>query len=217
LYDISMPISAGNLFVVDDEPAVREAVASLACSLGIPCECFASGEEFLEYYNPSLAGCALVDIRLQGMDGLELQERLAALGSTLPVILISGYADVAVTVRGMRNGAMTVIEKPCHNDELAVAIRNALALNAARRESLANRVETQQRLQALAPRDRQLLEMIISGTPNKCIARTLEISQRTVDRLRARVFAKMHVASAVELAQAVATLLQETPELERII
>jgi FixJ family two-component response regulator len=118
--------SQATLFIVDDDPNACRAVAALASSLKIKCETFTSAEGFLDRYDPSLTGCALVDYRLGGMDGLQLQERLRAMGSSLLVILISAYADVALAVRALKSGAVAFIEKPYKNDELADAVRRAM-------------------------------------------------------------------------------------------
>ena len=143
-----MTASKGTLFVIDDDPKSRKAVAALASSMQIRCETFASAEGFLDRYEPSLRGCALVDFRLGGMDGLQLQERLQALGSALSVILISAYADVSLAVRAMESGAVAFIEKPYKNDELADAIRKALDRCTQTRQPLANKAEKRQRLAA---------------------------------------------------------------------
>ena len=140
-----MKTSHGTLFVIDDDPKSRKAVAALASSMKIRCETFASAEGFLDRYDPSLTGCALVDFRLGGMDGLQLQERLQAMGSALSVILISAYADVSLAVRAMKNGAVAFIEKPYKNDELADAIRKALDRCTHARQSLAEQAEERQR------------------------------------------------------------------------
>ncbi len=195
--------SVATLFVVDDEPDARRGVAALASSMGIRCETFASGEELLDRFNPAAAGCLLVDLRLTGMSGLELIERLAVKGSTLPVILISAFADVRTTVRAMKNGALTVIEKPYQADELADAIRAAVESNRQSREERARRAEVRRRISTLTPRERQTMEMIMAGKPNKAIARELNLSQRTVDRTRAVLLEKMGVESAVGLARVV--------------
>jgi two-component system, LuxR family, response regulator FixJ len=121
-----MKPSQATLFIVDDDPKSCKAVAALASSMKIKCETFASAERFLDRYNPSLTGCALVDYRLGGMDGLQLQERLRAMGSSLLVILISAYADVTLAVRAIKSGAVAFIEKPYKNDELADAVRRAM-------------------------------------------------------------------------------------------
>ncbi len=128
-----MKTSPSTLFVVDDDPKSRKAVAALASSMKIQCELFASAEAFLNRFDPSLSGCALVDFRLGGMDGLQLQECLRAMGSKLAVVLISAYADVPMTVRAMRSGAVTVFEKPYQNDDLADAVRKALEQSASGR------------------------------------------------------------------------------------
>ena len=195
--------SAATLFVVDDEPDARRGVAALASSMGIRCETFASGEELLERFNPAAAGCLLIDLRLDGMSGLELIERLTAKGSTLPVILISAYADVRTTVRAMKNGALTVIEKPYQADELADSIQAAVKADRYAREEQARRAEVRRRISTLTPRERQTMELIMAGKPNKAISRELDFSQRTVDRVRAVVLQKMGVESAVALARVV--------------
>jgi FixJ family two-component response regulator len=120
-----MKTSQDTLFVIDDDPKSRKAVAALASSMKIACETFASAEGFLDRYDPSLTGCALVDFHLGGMDGLQLQERLKAMGSVLSVILISASADASLAVRAIKSGAVAVIEKPYKSDELADAVRKA--------------------------------------------------------------------------------------------
>lgn len=134
-----MKTSQNTLFVIDDDPKSRKAVAALASSMKIKCEPFASAEEFLDRYDPSWTGCALVDYRLGGMDGLQLQDRLRAMGSALAVVLIGAYADVPLAVRTMKNGAVAVIEKPYRNDDLADAVRKAMDQNTHMLQSLAER------------------------------------------------------------------------------
>ena len=129
------------LFVVDDDPKSCRAVAALASSMKIKCETFASAERFLDRYDPALTGCALVDFRLGGMDGLQLQQRLQAMGSALLVILISAYADATLAIRAIKSGAMAFIEKPYKNDELADAVRKALDYCARARQSATQQTE----------------------------------------------------------------------------
>jgi FixJ family two-component response regulator len=116
----------GVLFVIDDDCKSRKAVAALALSLKLRCETFASAEAFLDRYDPSLTGCALIDYRLGGMDGLELLDRLAALGSALSTIVISAYSEASLPVRAIKGGAIAFLEKPYQNDDLADAVRKAL-------------------------------------------------------------------------------------------
>jgi two-component system, LuxR family, response regulator FixJ len=134
-WNANVKTPAGTLFVIDDDQKSRKAVAALASSLKIRCETFTSAETFLERCDPSLTGCALVDYRLGGMDGLQLQERLSAMGSALGVVLISAYADASMAERAMKNGAIAVIEKPYHDDELADAVHQALDRSAGTQRS----------------------------------------------------------------------------------
>jgi FixJ family two-component response regulator len=131
-----MNTSQGTLFVIDDDTKSREAMAALASSMKIRCETFVSAEEFLDGYNPYLRGCALVDFRLGGMNGLELQERLRAMGSLLYVVLISAYADAPLVAAAMKGGAVAFIEMPYQNDDLADAIRTALERSARARPAI---------------------------------------------------------------------------------
>jgi two-component system, LuxR family, response regulator FixJ len=140
-----MKTSQVTLFVVDDDSKSRKAVAALASSLKIRCETFASAEGFLDRYDLSLTGCALVDFRLGGMDGLQLQERLQAMGSVLPVVLISAYADVSLAVRALKGGAVAFIEKPYKADELTDAIRKALERGALVRHSRGEQAQVWER------------------------------------------------------------------------
>jgi FixJ family two-component response regulator len=143
-----MKISKISLFVVNDDPRSCKAVAALASSLRIRCETFASAEGFLDRYDSSLTGCALVDFRLRGMDGLQLQERLQAMDSTLSVVVISAYANESLAVRALKGGAVAFIEKPYKADELADAIREAMERSTHARHSRAEQTEKQQRLAA---------------------------------------------------------------------
>ena len=188
------------LFVVDDDPDACRSAAALASSLGIACETFSSAELFLASYDGSRPGCVLIDLRLGGMSGLDLQQRLALRGSTLPVVIISAYADVPATVRSMRQGALTVLEKPYRADELAEAIRLAFEMDDRRRETRARCRQAQRSIDALSPREKHAMELIVAGKPNRLIANHLSVSPRTVDRLRAAIFRKMGVQTAVELA-----------------
>ncbi len=130
-----MKTCQGTLFVVDDDPKARKAVSALASSMKMKCQTFASAEEFLERYDPAMTGCALLDFRLGGMDGLQLQDRLRTLGSGLCVVLISAYANAPLATGAIKNGAVAVIEKPYKNDDLADAVRTAMDRSARARQS----------------------------------------------------------------------------------
>jgi FixJ family two-component response regulator len=139
-----MNTSQVTLVVIDDDPESRKSVAALASSLRIKCETFASAQTFLDRYDPSLSGCALVDLQLGGMEILELQDRLKTLGSALSVVLISAHADMSLVVRALRRGALAFLEKPYKDNELADAIRTAIEHSACVRPSLAKQAEQQE-------------------------------------------------------------------------
>jgi FixJ family two-component response regulator len=189
----------GTLFVVDDDPAARRGAAALAASLGIPCETFASAMEFLDRWDVSRPGCLLTDLRLSGISGTELQLCLSAMGSTLPVILISAYADVSTAVQAMENGAVTVLEKPYEADALADAIRRAMHIDADRRAAARQRRDVSERLASLTPRELDVMDLLIAGEPHKIIAHRLGISLRTTARLCASVLARMGVETTMAL------------------
>jgi FixJ family two-component response regulator len=191
------------LFIIDDDPEVRASMAALATSMGWGCQAFSSAEEFLECFDPARPGCVVTDLRLGGMDGLELQGHLANLSGAPPVILISAYGSIPIAVRAMRNGALTVLEKPCDADELASAIRLAVGIKPSPPAARSNRAGLRFRFDSLHSRERDAMARIIDGVPNKTIARQLGVSHRTANRIRAAVFKKMGVTSAVDLARIV--------------
>jgi FixJ family two-component response regulator len=192
------------LFAINVDTGTRNCGLALAARLGIGFELFSSAGEFVNHFRPSLAGCLLADLQPKDMSGLELQDALAARSSTLPIIFLASAGDLATVVRAMKNGALTVIEVPFQPEELAEAVRCGLEANSVFRETVARQIEVRRRLESLTAQERQLLEMIIEGTPNKRITRVFGVSQRTVARLRARVYEKMCVESAFELARIIA-------------
>lgn len=195
-----MDASSCVVFVIDDEPADRARAAALVSSMGWECRTFTSAEQFLDHVSPSRGGCAIVALRLPGMDGMALQRHLIRLGSTMPVILVGGEIDVATAVRAMQNGAVTVLEKPCQTDQLADAIRTALKLSRTRQRTLQRRTALLACFENLDRRERGVMKMIVHGLPNKTIARKVGVCQRTAAQIRAEVCRKMGVGSAVELA-----------------
>lgn len=191
------------VFLVDDDDAVRDSLATLLESEGHAVEPFPSALAFLDAIDPRRRGCLLVDVRMPGMGGLELQETLNAQGVSLPVIVMTGHADVPLAVRAMKAGALDFLEKPFADESLLASIRAALAEDAARRE--ANKpqasAETLERLAQLTPRERDVLEGLVAGHPNKVIAHMLTISPRTVEIHRARVMEKMQAKSLSHLVR----------------
>ena len=158
------------VFVVDDDRQARESVCALVRSLGVRAEAFQSAEEFLEVFTPDRAGCLVTDVRMFGMSGVELQQKLKADGVPLPVIVITAYARTPLTVKVMQQGAVTLLEKPYEEDELWDAIRKALALDAAGRQDYARREELRIRLAGLTPREREVLGAVVVGKPNKIVS-----------------------------------------------
>lgn len=189
------------VFVVDDDLTVRQSIAALARAAGFRPECYASGEDFLAALAPHRTGCLVLDLRLGGSAGLELLRRLRQVGSLLPVVVLSAYADVAKAVEAMRCGARTVLEKPCSPARLLKEIREAVEWDRRTRGLRQRRQVLLRRIQSLQPRERQVLAMVLEDCPNRVIARELGVSQRTVDRLRAGVYSKLGVQSALEAAR----------------
>ncbi len=189
------------VFVVDDDPGARSSVAALIQSHGMKVRPFASAKEFLAAYNPAQTGCLVVDVRMAGMTGLELQEELRSRGSTLPVIVITGYADVPMAVRAMRAGAVTFLQKPCADNELWASIETALRWSQRSHQLRAQRNEILARRATLTPPEVQVLEKLMAGKANKVVASELDLGLRTVELRRATVMKKMHADSLAELVR----------------
>ncbi len=197
-------MSAQTVHVVDDDDAIRDALAWLLKSRGLPARTWPSGEDFLAAWSVAMRGCVILDVRMDGMSGVELFERLLARGSRLPVIFLTGHADVPLAVSALKGGAFDFVEKPFNDNDLVDRIVAALGQEEALRRTLETEADVAGRLEALTQRERQVMERILAGDFNKQIADALGIAVRTVEVHRARVFEKMGVRSAVELAQLVA-------------
>jgi two-component system response regulator FixJ len=193
--------SQAMIYIVDDDQQSRKAVLTLVQPMGIPAESFASAEEFLAAYDGRRPACLVTDVRMLGMSGLELQEQLNALGITISVVVLTAFASTPTTVRAMRNGALTLLEKPCNDDELWEAIRVGLAADETNSKLESNRSELLERLQTLTPKEREVLEYIVAGDANKRVARKLDVSVRTVENHRQKIFQKMRADSLAELVR----------------
>jgi FixJ family two-component response regulator len=187
------------LFVVDDDVAIRRAFAGVGTLLDIPVKAFDSAAEFLEAYSPEQSGCLVLDVKMPGMTGLELQRLLIERGVEIPIVMISGHADVRIAVDAMARGALTLLEKPFSLDELLGHIRRGLADDRAKREAQQQFQEAQARLESLTEKERQVLELIRTGCSNREMAERLNLSLRAVEDRRARVMKKMQAASLVDL------------------
>lgn len=196
------------VFVVDDDALLRQSVCALVESMGIDCRGFATAEEFLAAIAPGQRGMVVADLRMPGMSGLELQQELARRESQLPLILLTAHARTAITVKAMLGGAMTVIDKPYHEDELWDAVRAALAREEAAWCARQQRHEVLARLATLSAEEQQVMELLRDGRPNKAIAAELGLAARTVEKRRHDVLAKMKAGSIAEL---VALLLVARP------
>lgn len=197
------------VFVVDDDEAARHVVRRLAESVGYLVEEFASAQEFLRACDPARPGCLVLDVRLRGMSGLELQDELAARGVALPVIIVTGYADVRMAVRAIQAGAIDLIEKPFRGQALLDRIQQAIQLDARRRRRRAEHSSIHARLARLTPRDRQVLDLVVTGNTNREIAVRLGVSVRAVESHRARVMERMEADSMAALVKMIVTVRSE--------
>jgi len=200
--DQLMPLAPSpTVFVVDDDAAIRKAVSRLLRSAGIAVAVFESPTEFLAQYGPNTPGCLVLDLAMPGFNGLQLQTVLGERGSILPIIFLSGHGDVSKSVQAMKGGAFDFLTKPVNAKNLLPAIRAAIERDAVARREQAELSEIRARLDTLTPREREVLEYVVTGKLNKQVAGDLGITEATVKMHRARVIAKMKVQSVAELAR----------------
>jgi two-component system response regulator DctR len=190
--------------IVDDDEAIRDALAWLLRSRGVDCRAWDSAEDFLADYQADMAGCLVLDIRMRAMTGLELFDRLRELGCRMPVIFLTGHGDVPQAVQALKNGAFDFLEKPFDDNQLADRVIEALARDAERQARGRAGGELRDRLDSLTAREREVMERILAGKLNKVIADEMSIAMRTVEVHRSHIFEKMGVKSAVELARLLA-------------
>ncbi len=191
------------VFIVDDDEAVRDSLEILCRSVGLKGETYASATAYLEAHDPDRAGCLVLDIRMPGMSGLQLQKRLEELGSPPPIIFITGHGDVPMAVGAIQRGAVDFIQKPFRDQDLLDRNQQALELDVERRRELHKRRELERRLERLTAREREVLDLVVAGNPNKVVAGELGLSQRTVEIHRSHVMEKMEVESLAELVRLV--------------
>ena len=189
------------VFVVDDDAAMRESLRFLVESVGLDVETFERAEDFLARYDPELPGCLILDVRMPEVSGLELQERLAEYGSGLPIIMVTGYGDVPMAVRAMRNGAVDFIEKPFSDQHLIDRVQEAIARDRLRRTERKGRESVARRVSTLSAREREVLDLVVTGKANKVIANDLGLSPKTIEVHRARLMKKLNVSSVAELVR----------------
>ncbi|NKC00054.1 MAG: response regulator [Pseudomonadales bacterium] len=189
------------VFVVDDDESVRDSISMLLESVDIAHEAFASADEFLAAYDAGRNGCLVLDIRMPGMSGLDLQNELATRSANIPIIFITGHGDIPMAVDAMRRGAVDFIRKPFRDQELLDRIAEALTLDDERRSLSADRGEAEKLVAELTPRETEIFERVCLGQANKVIAIELEISERTVEIHRSQVMHKTGARSLAELVR----------------
>jgi FixJ family two-component response regulator len=196
-----MNSSPAMVYVIDDDEAVRCSLRLLIKSSGHVVTALTSAQAFLQGYDPAQAGCLVLDVRMPGMNGLELQQELNRRGAIIPVIFVSGHADVPMAVEAMQHGAFDFLQKPYRDQDLLDRLAGALRKDAGNRQQLRNSPLIRHRFESLTSREREVLALVAGGRPNKVIAADLGISQRTVEIHRARVMEKMAAASLAQLVR----------------
>jgi len=199
------PLS-NTVFIVDDEADIRRSLEILVASIGLAVETFATAKDFLQRYDSQAPGCLILDVRLPGMTGLELQKELSARGTCPPIIFISGHGDVALASEALRAGAVDFIQKPFAAEALLRRVREAIALDQERRRKHTLARDAEGRLPTLTDREREIMQLLAAGDSTKQIAQGLSISPKTVDHHRAKVLEKMNVDNPTQLARLLALL-----------
>ncbi len=189
------------VYVVDDDAAARSSLRLLLKSLGLAATAYESATAFLAAFDEEQPSCLLLDVRMPGMSGVDLQHQLNGQGAIIPVIFVTGHGDVAMAVEAMQHGAFDFLQKPFRDQELLDRVQRALARDRANRAQLRGHEEIRQRLDSITPREHDVLELVVGGAANKAIAYRLGISQRTVEIHRARVMEKMNATSLAHLVQ----------------
>jgi len=190
------------VFVVDDDAVVRNAVALLIRSVGMRAEICSSADEFLARYDSAQPGCLVLDIRLPGTSGLQLQEILAQRGIALPIIMLSGYGTIEMAVRAVKNGAFDFLEKPFRDQELLDRVQQAISHDLNTRAERARRNQVRELMSTLTPREREVLDRVVDGQSNKQIASGLGLSHKTIEYHRSKIMEKLQVDSIAELVRA---------------
>jgi len=194
------------VFVVDDDASVRDGLRRLISSVGLGVEVFASAQAFLRARRPDAPGCLVLDVRLPGLSGLDLQRELADTDAALPIIFLTGHGDVPMSVRAMKAGAVEFLTKPFREQDLLDAIRNAIERDRAARGDRRELIELRSRYESLTPRERDVLRGIVAGLLNKQIAGELGTSEVTVKEQRGHLMRKMEAGSVAELVRQAARL-----------
>lgn len=209
---ITMVMSEPTVFIIDDDPAVARSLRWLIEAVKLKVELFTSAQEFLDIYDDTTPGCMLLDVRIPGLSGLELQEQLAKrYAYHVPIIFVTGHGDVKMAVRAIQFGAFDFVEKPFRDQELLDKIQRAIVFDAEQRGKVAKQVEITELISTLSPREREVFDLVAEGMSNKAIAYTLELSSKTVEAHRAKVMEKLHAKSLADLVKLSMQLRVNTP------
>ena len=194
------------VYVVDDEKQILESLSMLLKTMDLRVQMYSNAEDFLNDYNPEQHGCLVLDVRMPGMSGLELQAQLSSERINIPIIIITGHGDVPMAVQAIRVGALDFIEKPFREQELLDSIQKAIKLDAKNKVKRAEREKWKEAFSVLTPREREIVRELVVGKANKLIAYELGISPKTVDFHRANIMDKLGVESVVELVRLIQKL-----------
>jgi len=190
------------VFVVEDDEAVRDALCMLVETVGLKCKTYRTAQDFLSDYDPGEPGCLVADVRMPGMSGLELQAKLAKDGIDIPIVIITGHGDVHMAVKALKSGAVDFVQKPFRDHTLLNSILKAVVIDARKRRKSVERSQLDAKLAELTSREREVMDLLVTGKSTREVARELNISSKTVDIHRRRILDKMEVRSVVELVLA---------------
>jgi FixJ family two-component response regulator len=196
-----MSSGAATVFIIDDDEGVRQSIEDLMDSVGLQAQSYATAEEFLRGKRPDGPSCLVLDVRLPGISGLDFQDELGVAGWKLPIVFITGYGDIPMTVKAIKSGAVEFLTKPFRDQDLLDAVKQALENDRRSREERRHAEELQKRCDRLTPRERQVMNLVVSGMLNKQIASELGASETTVKIHRGRVMEKMEAGSVAELVR----------------
>ncbi|MCC7463644.1 MAG: response regulator transcription factor [Gammaproteobacteria bacterium] len=205
-----MTAPSPTVFIVDDDEAVRSALRMLIRSVGLQARAFGLAQEFLDAYDLDLPGCVLLDVRMPGMSGLEMQQELNSRGATIPVVFITGHGDVPMAVEAMQHGAFDFLQKPFRDQDLLDRVQRALERDLQTRTAFTARTAIRERIQSLTPRELEVMRLVTRGKANKVIGAELGVSQRTVEIHRAHVMEKMQANSLAALVRMALDAAEDT-------